>query len=212
MLALLEKVTWGLTALAIAVFGAAYFFLGGPSTVPKIEARAETRTIEEYKSTLTPAQKERVDELMAPKPTGKSKNGKPPRRPKRSNAQLRAVNRATLDRVKSFNTAVKEARKIRSKVVDYEGGTGLQIEGVGRDESTLFGKLGFQEKDVLLGLDGERLDFDSLSGAASMIPGSEANQLYDRFKEQLESGAPIAVDVVRNGRPMQIFFALDDRL
>ena len=120
--------------------------------------------------------------------------------------------RATLDRVKSFNTAVKEARKIRSKVVDYEGGTGLQIEGVGRDESTLFGKLGFQEKDVLLGLDGERLDFDSLSGAASMIPGSEANQLYDRFKEQLESGAPIAVDVVRNGRPMQIFFALDDRL
>ena len=203
MLAAFEKVVWIATVIAILCVGGAYAYLGGPSMVPSIERTAK---VIDKKSDFVKGIDDKSKEIISKPPVvredpkGKGKNSKKKKRAPKPKQHYREVNKATLEGINNFNRAFKEAKKVKSEVKDG----GLRIFDFGK--SSIAATLGFEEDDVIQGINGEAIDFASLSSTKSLVPGSEAHKLYDRFLDQAQSGGVIRIDLERRGNPHQIFF------
>ena len=129
----------------------------------------------------------------APGEEGKKKS----RRPKKPKELYRQVDRAVYERISNFSRAYSEIRHASSRP-RTENGKVIGLEIFDFDKSHTLSKLGFEEKDLIEVIDGQRIDYSE----------SAARALFYSSREKMARGEPIIVDLKRNGKPLRLFFTI----
>ncbi|MCI0652159.1 MAG: hypothetical protein L0Z55_09765 [Planctomycetes bacterium] len=202
MLGILEKIVWGLSIAAIVLFAAAWHFLGGPSTVPRIALKKLTaQTGAQARSGMTPEENQKLEEHIKSGKAGSDKKGDG-RKPPGKSAPLKEskfdVPREYLDHVDTYTKAFNEAKRARSKST---GDGGLQIYDF--DEGSLPYALGFEPNDVIYDI-----YFDG-SPKVDFATGEGARELYEVAIERLRAGESVWVQIARRGKPELLRFTPD---
>lgn len=185
MLSIFERATWILAAVGIVGIVVFFFAFGAPSTVPAIAVQVNTVSASEFTANLAPeAKKVFQDE--------KKENAR-----KRPKVITHEVPSGTYERVSNINNAIREGWQAGHKIIENDDDTNyMQLTDVA--EGSLFTKLGFQENDVLQKINGQNVDFTDKIGART---------LFYELRAKFEAGMPIYVDLERNRKPFQLWFA-----
>lgn len=202
MIDIVEKLVWGLAVLALVSVGAYWALCGGPSTTPYI--LADSMVVDkraDFEKKLSDEAKKFLKMQAAP-PKAEDRDNPAVRKKQPRKKERRLINRGTYERVGSRNSAIREAEKAQSEVVQNKDGTN-SLKVFNFDETSILTKVGIEPEDVVDYINGEKIDFSSKL---------EASNLYDQCKKQLESGIPVVVDITRRGKTMQLIIAPDFQL
>ncbi len=186
MLGILEKIVYGLTALALIVLVGGLVMYGLPSTTPSIAM--ESRIIDQnaLDAKLNADQKNRLD--VAIRGLDESDDGKLVPREDGNRAAKRTlyeVDEDLFDRLGNLNDCISELSFASSKV--QEDGT-LKVFDI--QEGSLLQKVGLADNDILERVDGLKIDFGNVSGCRDS---------WQKCLQRLEVGDPIVVEIRRNG-------------
>jgi len=198
MLDWLERIALGVVALALVLMVAVYFAIGLRSTTPAAAVGSERVSQEKFEQGLTAEKKKAIEdaERKAAARATPAPSGSAPRPAAPAKKQYFLVTPEVKDRLGTLNDAVREVGKAKSQIIKNPDGSikGLQIYEF--DGDFLGAKLGLEENDVILAVDGTPLPTDPV----------EARALYLEYKSKLSAQQPILVDVERRGQVTRITF------
>ncbi|MEM7168177.1 MAG: hypothetical protein AAF581_22205 [Planctomycetota bacterium] len=198
MISVMEKGLWVLGVLLLGLIGVFFVYLGPPPTISRLEVKAQKINEGILIEQLKPEARKRYQDLVTAPPP-KTPDGKPSKIGRPQTTEIYKVNRATYYLINSKQTAMGEARKAGSEVIDNGDGTNsLKITSFG--EGSLLHDVGMKDGDVVDTINGRKIDFSSTIDATS---------LYEDCVAQLDAGNPIVVNIRRRNKPMRIVVAGD---
>lgn len=196
MISVVEKGLWVLGILLLVSVGAAFAYLGAPPTVSRLEVVSTKISSGNLENRLGDAAKKEFRRIITT-PAPKRADGKPARAQRAPQMEVYEVNRAAFYLIKNRPTALNEAQKVSSEIVENEDGTNsLKLTSFGN--SSLLGDVGMKEGDVVDTINGKKIDFSS---------ELDARALYESAVASMEAGNPIVIDIRRRNKPMRVVVA-----
>ncbi|MBN1421994.1 MAG: hypothetical protein JXP34_24690 [Planctomycetes bacterium] len=200
MLDWMERISLIAVAGLILLLGILYLAIGLPSTTPRGAVRAEEVSRTEFERGLTDEKRKAIEdaERKAAAQAATAASGSAPRAPAKK--VYRVVTPEIYDRVSTLNAATREAQKAKSEIVENPDGSVRGLRVYDFDDDFLGARLGLEENDLLLSVDGIAISTDPM----------EARARYLEYKRNLQEGRPIFLDVERHGQVTRITFDIRD--